>query len=479
MIGLEMQRIRAWARACALVVCLSSCLMYPVEDSPPPKVSIAENYSLTKISLDGQQDLNQPWWEAYHEKSLNRLVTTAFSSNYSFQSAWDRLRQAQAQYKASSSGKYPNVTLDSSAVRARMRSSNVDTQNSLYNSFSASSSLSYEVDLWRRVDAISGSGEANLEASRADFENTALILSGRITELWIRAQEQKRLLKLLRRQVRIGQTLLDLTRIRFQVGRGTALDVYQQRQQLDSTLAEIPIVKSYFHEILNELAVLTGKPPASIRGREIAGKFPALPPFPSLVSPALLLETRPDLRAIRSRVRGAQFNIASAIADQYPLLSTGLSYDFQAQEITDLFSNGIGQILSSVTLPLIDGGARAARVEEQKAYASEIKNIFTHAFLIAIQDVENAIIAERAQVKLLEVLNDQMTWAQATLRESRSRYLNGLTDYLQVIVALQALQGLERRLLSEQSTLLLTRNRLYLALGGRWTEKLSTGGGAS
>ena len=73
---------------------------------------------------------------------------------------------------------------------------------------------------------------------------------------------------------------------------------------------------------------------------------------------------------------------------------------------------------------------------------------------------------------MLANLEQQRALAQSTLDVSRARYANGQLDYLNVLIAVQSLQALERRLIGEQRALLAIRAELYRALGGRWTERL-------
>ena len=54
--------------------------------------------------------------------------------------------------------------------------------------------------------------------------------------------------------------------------------------------------------------------------------------------------------------------------------------------------------------------------------------------------------------------------------ESRNRFGQGLTDYLPVLTAAQALQEVERELLTERRELVSLRVRLHRALGGHVPE---------
>jgi outer membrane protein TolC len=89
--------------------------------------------------------------------------------------------------------------------------------------------------------------------------------------------------------------------------------------------------------------------------------------------------------------------------------------------------------------------------------------------LRALQEVEDALIQERKQAEFLMELDRQVALARDTLREARMRYANGLSDYLPVLAALEALQTVERSQIVAERQLLSFRVQLYRALGGTWT----------
>ena len=93
--------------------------------------------------------------------------------------------------------------------------------------------------------------------------------------------------------------------------------------------------------------------------------------------------------------------------------------------------------------------------------------------LRALEEVENALVQEDLQREHIGRLEDQSALAHAALREIRNRYVNGLTDYLDVLTALATVQGLERQELTARRQLLSLRIQLHRALGGTWTERLT------
>ena len=167
---------------------------------------------------------------------------------------------------------------------------------------------------------------------------TALFLTGAVVNVWLRCQEYSALLDVLREQIQVSQTLLNLTELRFSVGTDSAVNVLQQRQQLSDTQAQVPRVRALLETALNQLAVLLGRVPGSLDELAPGRSLPALPPFPQLVSPAVLLVSRPDLQAAQRRLQSADYRVAAAVAERLPRLVLQLSYEFSARSWGHLLS---------------------------------------------------------------------------------------------------------------------------------------------
>ena len=459
---------------------LLSCNPHRIRKFDKPALELPLKFgNLSPTTNASEKEIQQLWWKEFKDPDLNNLIETAFSDNLNLRQAWQRLAQALGRATSTGSSRYPQLETQGTAARTRLINPeirgaiNADQSGTFYfNDFAIRNGLSFELDIWQRALNLARSADLEAQASQADLEQTALLLSGQVAETWFSLQELQELKKLLKQQIQTSKTSLELVELRFALGRTTALDVFQQRQQLAQTEAELPIVAAEYGRKQNHLAILVGQSPQAF-SRLKPNKMPqTLPPFPSFISPAELVDLRPDLRAARSRLQGAEHSLASAIADRFPKLSIGLSYDFSASDVDKLFDRETGSMFSGLLLPLIDGGRRRGVVAERDARVNELIASFTEQYLEALREVEDALITERYQQELLEKLETQLKAAQRTFHESRSRYLNGLLDYLQVTVALQSFQRLERQIISERRALVSNRARLYRAIGGTWTSTI-------
>ena len=467
------------AAATVLVFVITSCSPYQVRTLDRPEVPVSKAYYHT---TPGERVIGE-WWTEFNNPDLNAVVAIALRDSLDLGQLWSRLTQAYAQAQIEGAELIPQVDIRAGAARTHQidqdaeelfgglggglggRASRITNTDRYFVTYG----LSYEIDVWKRIASRRQAAALEYEASRQDVEATALFLTGAVVDVWFVLQEQKALLALLKEQIGVSKKLLELTEVRFGVGSGSAVDVLQQRQQLAATEGEIPIVQSALNTSYHQLAVLLGTLPGSLDTVSPSAALPPLPPFPQLGSPSQLLIARPDLRAAQLRLQAADFRVATAVAERLPRVALDLSYEFSSRSFATVFRQEVGSLVGNLLLPVVDGGRRRNQVLRQKAVTQELLDRFGQVYLEALREIEDALVQERFQLQLIDNLKEQITLAESTLQESQSRYVYGLINYVTVLIAVQSLQGLQRRLISEQRRLLSIRAGLYRALGGQWT----------
>ena len=252
-----------------------------------------------------------------------------------------------------------------------------------------------------------------------------------------------------------------------------ALQVYQQRQQLEGVRAQLPAARSLLETNVNALSVLQGQPPECDVPFSVTASLPALPPLPELGTPAALVDARPDLRAARDRLAAADREVAAAVADMLPTISFSLGYDFNSSSFSDPFTSGVSSIGGSLLQPLFDNDRRGAEVVRRRAIVQERLDAFSQTYLTALREVEDAVVRERNQLDLLAEIALQLDLADRQLQAARTSYGDGVAEYLDVISAVQTQQSLQRQQVSAHKQLLSYRTALYRALGGTWMSDIA------
>jgi outer membrane protein, multidrug efflux system len=441
-------------------------LIHRVEPDPDPAVKVPDRWTAAyRVAEGGGADR---WWEAFRADELNRHVTTALGANFDLVQAFARLEQAEAAKNGAFSGFLPTVTARAQYGGTRIVQPFLDRSIDA-GQFDLGPALSYELDVWGRVAQAHAAEVENLRATRFDVAAAHLTVAASVVETWLRAVEQQAVLALLRRQLETSRTFLELTELRFDQGIASGLDVFQQRSQVAAVEARFPPVRAAEAVAEHQLAVLLGRAPGSLQVERDA--LPELPPFPEVGLPSTVLLRRPDVQAARHRAVAQDHRIGAAIAEYFPRFTLDASLGWRSfNGFEGLFDDFIYTVAGQLGATLFQGGRRKAEVRRNRALLEERLGAFAQQVLVALREVEDALVEQREQVRLVARLDRQVDAARATLAEARLRYVNGLSDFLPVLTALQGLQDVERQRVAAQRELLARRVRLHRALGGTWQE---------
>jgi len=438
------------------------------------------------FSRSGRAAAPDEWWKAFDDPGLNRLMEIALSDNLDIKTAWDRLDQASAYYKVAGASLWPDLSLNLGATR-RKEMGGRDTIDYPYTSgiagrsaretsgaddvfYSASLTASYELDLWGRIRSSRKAARADVEAGREELMTAAITISGEVANTWCRLVHKRAELKILEEQKRVNEDYLELLELRFRKGMTSASEVLQQERELLAVGGEISLAQMQVLLLEQQLDILLGRPPTEPVPAETDG-LPDMPPLPETGIPAALLARRPDVTAAQKRLEAANYRVSRAVAERLPTVSFTVSAQDTEEEIRSLFDNWILNLAANLAAPVFDAGRRKAEVERARAEASERLHELEKTMLVALGEVEDALAREQKQEKFARKLREQVEISRKALALSRRRYLNGATDYLPVLVNLQALQSLERRELEARKDLLMYRINLYRALAGGWELK--------
>ena len=449
------------------LICFAAVSILALTSCATPPSGIPSLDAPEKFSISGDVESPDRWWEAFEDQELNGLVERAMVDNLDVLTARDRLDQAVAAAGIARAPLLPDVNAAFSVTDTDIVGSRdpLIVEDTFYG---LSLTASYEVDLWGRVRAGRNAAGSDLRASREDLDTVAITISAEIAGTWYELIEQRSRLSILAEQTDVNRTYLSLLELRFNQGQTAAAEVLQQRLLLAAIEGEAPLVESRLEVLEHGLAVLLGKEPTSEIAAVGRKDLPALASLPDTGLPADLLLRRPDVRAARLRLEAADYRTGAAIADRLPRLSISIAAQDTEAEFRSLFDNWIKNLAANLTAPIFDGGRRRSEVERRRAVASERLHDYKKTVLGALKEVEDALAQERRQAEFVESLDDQIRIARLTLEFTRERYLNGATDYLPTLTALQTLQTLERSRIEAQRRLITFRINLYRALAGGW-----------
>jgi NodT family efflux transporter outer membrane factor (OMF) lipoprotein len=277
--------------------------------------------------------------------------------------------------------------------------------------------------------------------------------------------------RIVRSNLATAQESVRVTNERFQGGLATDLDVANARAQAEATAASLPQFEQQEQQTINAISLLLGEPPGALAAELDTRKpIPPVPPKVPIGVPSELARRRPDIREAEAQLHSATADIGTAEADFYPRVTLSGSYALQATQLRNVFgwtasTYGLGP---SITIPIFEGGRLRRTLELRKGQQQEAAVNYQKTVLQAFHDVDNALIAYRADQLRRDRLAAQVAQSRRALSLANERFRNGLSDFLEVLTAQRTVLQAEQDLATATTAVSTDLIALYKALGGGW-----------
>ncbi len=406
-------------------------------------------------------------WTVLHDPVLDRLQSQLLKGNLTLATASVQVRRAQASLATAQASLWPSVNLNTGVTRSANQLGAVPGT-----SYSLGVPVSWEVQLWGRVDALSTVARAGLQASQEDLAAARLSLQATLVSTYVGLRTAERQEQVLRLAEAAQQRSLELTQARYRSGVVSAADVAQAQAQWKSTQAQRIDVGTQRAQLEHALAVLLGQTPAELRIDPLPADAlwpPAVAALPALL-PGSLIQRRPDIRAAQQRVVAANAQIGVARAAFFPTLNFSANAGYRNPELGSLISTSsrAWSLGPSLAFSVIDGGQRRAAQADAEAALEQATLAYRQVVLTAFQEVEDNLVAASQLQDQAQSLSDALVAAQRNLSLTQEQYKAGTVSYLNVVQAQTTALTAERSLLEVQSRRVLALTLLTKNVAGAY-----------
>lgn len=406
-------------------------------------------------------------WTVLNDPVLDRLQAQLLQGNLSLATASIQVRRAQASLATAQASLWPSVNLNAGVTRSANQLGAAPGT-----SYSLSAPVSWELQLWGRVDALSAVARAGVQASKEDLAAARLSLQATLVSTYVGLRTAERQELVLRRAEAAQQRSLELTQARYQAGVVSAADVAQAQSQWKSTQSQRIEAGTQRAQLEHALAVLLGQAPSALQ----IDPMPEQAAWPLSVSslPALLpgdlIQRRPDIRAAQQRVVAANAQIGVARAAFFPTVNFAASAGYRNPELGSLVSasSRAWSMGPAMAFSVIDGGQRRAAQADAQAALEQAVLTYRQVVLTAFQEVEDNLVAASQLQDQAQVLSESLQAAQRNLTLTQAQYQAGTVSYLNVVQAQTSALNAERSLLDVQSRRVLALTVLTKNLAGAY-----------
>ncbi|HEX3917818.1 MAG TPA: efflux transporter outer membrane subunit [Caulobacteraceae bacterium] len=461
--------------ATAGVLALAACATPPGHEARPQLADVASYQDQASFAAPSADWPNDRWWDAYGDTQLSALIDEAVKGSPTLAQAEARLTSAGAQTQVARAADLPQISASGSVTEAetsRVEGFPPFIQELLPKGYLDNGRLaidaSFDLDLFGKNRAALAASVSEEAATRADLAEARLTLSSAVAmayaDLMRLGAERGAAAEALRNR---GDTAR-LAAERVQNGLDTRAELKQAEAATPASQADVDSLDEQILLTRHRIAALLGEGPD--RGLAIAlPTAEAVKPFGLPADLRLhLIGRRPDIVAARLRAEAAGKRIDVARAQFYPDISLTGYIGQQSLGISQLFNPAaaIGSIGPTLTLPIFQGGRLRGQYHGARADYAAAVDAYDATLTQALQDVADAGASVQSAQKQLADRKAALDAGEAAYSVARERYEGGLSDYVAVLTAENAVID-ERRAFADAQTRVFSLDiALVRALGG-------------
>jgi multidrug efflux system outer membrane protein len=458
---------------------LGACAVGP--DYKRPEMRTPDQYRFIEVPVEVPPEgpaaaaslADEPFWAVFGDTALLDLIHEAIENNLDLKTAAARVEESRAIAGVAKSFLFPELNV-TGAYGAQQTSRTAEPPQDVngdrtFHNWNAGFTLSWEIDIFGRVRRQNEAAFARYLATEQGRRGVLITLVGDVASDYFLLRQLDRQLEIANDTLRLNDETVAYYRNRLEGGVSNQLELDQSIANRAITAAAIPDLERQIALVENGLSVLLGRVPGPIvRGAALdAQTFP--PTIPAGL-PAKLLERRPDVVEAEELLVGANADIGAAKALFFPTISlTGLLGVVSGDLSNVLKSDAtVWNLSAGLFQPIFQAGRIKRNYEAALARNEQALAQYRKAALNGYREVADSLVT----IQKLAVAKGEIETGVEALRDasklSRSRYDNGLSNYLEILIADQQLfqQELDlARTLGDQHRAIA---QLYRALGGGW-----------
>ena len=444
----------------AFVLAFSSCKLG--KEYARPDLSLPETIDGATTDTASVSDI--PWQSLYQDTVLQNLIEQALENNKDMKIAAAKIKEMMAAKRINFSRLFPSL---GAALHGETEVTNYggNENRSADPEFGAKLRVNWELDLWGNIrwanEADIAAYMQSIEAQRALKLTIIAGVAAGYYELCALDEE----LAIVRQTLEARREGVRLAKLRYEGGLTSETAYNQALVELARTETLIPDLERQIQIKESDLSLLLGDYSHPIRrGRILTEQH--LPNALPAGLPSSLIERRPDIRQAEMALKEANAKVGVAYTDLFPKISLTGAFGFESDDLGNLLKSPYWLPAVDLLQPLFAMGRNKAKLKVAKAQYEQELYSYEKTVIEAFKEVNDAIVSVRKakEVRLSQAKLEVA--ARKYLELAQLQYINGVTNYMDVLDAQRELLNAQIGLNSAVCNELLSVVYLYRALGG-------------
>jgi len=466
-----------------------------------------QQYNLTKPNIpknwkergSSNREVLVKWWRIFNDPTLNKIINIAYKQNLDLKSAGLRILQARAILGITTGYNYPQKQTISGKVLSIKNGENEFASSNL------SFDVGWEIDIWGKYAREIEASQADLYKSVASYNDILVSIISEVARYYIDYRTTQERITYAKRNIAIQERIAKLTKVQFNAGNVSELDVQQALSQLYNTKSILPTIELSKSKSLNAIALLLAIDSTQIEKILNKNKLKFGDPIDKFISKnrkgilqikqknsdilnvdiiptarfnpyykidANLITRRPDIKMAEYSVKSANAKIVSTIAELYPSFALFGNIGISPSNISGGWISGsdtLGIAIGpSFSWNILQYGRIQNKIRLQDALFEESIINYNKKILLAINEISNSLIGYRYTKKQQD---ENYQAVEATIRAfniSVIQYNDGLVGYERLLTTVETLTKTQDQYAQIKGNLAKNIILLYKALGGGW-----------
>ena len=406
--------------------------------------------------------LERDWWKGYNQPRLNELIGLALKNNIDLAKSAIAVNKALAQAGVLQADLVPSFNANLGAETGK----NIKTGGSWNESYKSGVSLSYEIDLWRKLASSADAAMWEANATKYDLEAARLALVNSVAERYFEILYQNESVNLYKILLQNYKQLETVARAKFELGKEEELSLKQIKSSIFSAQNRILNAQKSIDAAERTLQNLLNERP----GFELnsGGDLSEVSPQGvNLNVPLYVIGARPDLQAAIARIKEALLNVHSSEKSFYPSVTLGAGLSGGGNSASDAFSLKFLNGNVAINLPFLNYSKLKSRLKISELTFETMKLNYAQTLTTALNEIDASYKNLQKDEAVLRNINENLRNLSSISDIYKLKYELGKTELKNYLEAQNSLLEGRVGMLAQKYKILQDEMNVYKAMAGR------------
>ena len=425
---------------------------------------INENYEQILLKEDASADIkiNREWWTGYGQARLNELIGLALKNNIDLAKSAVAVNKALAQAGVLQADLVPSFNANLGAQTGK----NIKTGGSWSESYKSGISLSYEIDLWRKLANSADAAMWEANATKYDLQAARLALINSIADAYFEAKYQKESINLYEKTLKNYEELESIIKAKFELGKEEELSLKQVKSSVISAKNRILNASKSLDAAEKTLRnLLNVRPEFELN---LSGNLSDISPQGvNLNVPLYVIGVRPDLQAAISRIKEALLGVKVSQKNFYPSITVGAGLSGSGDSASEGLKLNFLSGNIAINLPFLNYSKLKSKLKISELEFETMKLNYAQTLTTALNEIYAGYKNLQKDEAVLRNLNENLRNLSSISDIYKLKYDYGKTELKNYLEAQNSLLEGRISLIAQKYKILQDEIGIYKATAGK------------